>query len=56
MICKTKIQQDLIWMFGSMCVYFSKENKKTCIMGTTVCVEDKEHVFPSVEEYMNNFP
>jgi hypothetical protein len=25
-------------------------------MGTTVCVEDKEHVFPSVEAYLDNFP
>jgi hypothetical protein len=29
---------------------------KTCIVGTTVCVEDKEHVFPSVEAYLNKFP
>jgi hypothetical protein len=29
---------------------------KTCIVGTTVCVEDKEHVFPSVEAYLDNFP
>jgi hypothetical protein len=29
---------------------------KTCIVGTTICVEDKEHVFPSVESYLDNFP
>jgi hypothetical protein len=29
---------------------------KTCIMGTTVYVEDKEYLFPSVESYLNNFP
>jgi hypothetical protein len=29
---------------------------KTCIVGTTVCVEDKEHVFPSVEAYLNKLP
>jgi len=29
---------------------------KTCIMGTTVYVEDKEHVFPPVEAYLDNFP
>lgn len=29
---------------------------KTCIVGTTVCVEDKEDVFPSVEAYMDNLP
>jgi hypothetical protein len=29
---------------------------KTCIVGTAVCVEDKEHVFPSVEAYMDEFP
>jgi hypothetical protein len=32
------------------------EKPKSCIMGTTVCVEDKEHVFPFVEEYMDTFP
>ena len=26
---------------------------KTCIVGTTVYVEDKEDVFPSVEAYLN---
>jgi hypothetical protein len=25
-------------------------------MGTTVYVEDKEHIFPSVEAYLDNFP
>jgi hypothetical protein len=25
-------------------------------MSTTVCVEDKEHVFPSVEAYMDTLP
>jgi hypothetical protein len=29
---------------------------KSCIVGTTVCVEDKEHVFPSMEAYLDNFP
>jgi hypothetical protein len=29
---------------------------KTCIMGTIVCVEDKEHVFPVVEAYLNKLP
>ena len=29
---------------------------KSCIVVTTVCVEDKEHVFPSVEAYLDNFP
>ena len=32
------------------------EKPKTCIMGTTIYVEDKEHVFPSVEAYLDNFP
>ena len=29
---------------------------KFCIVGTTVCVKDKKHVFPSVEAYLDNFP
>jgi hypothetical protein len=29
---------------------------KSCIVGTTVCVEDKEHVFPWVEAYLDTFP
>ena len=32
------------------------ENPKYCIMGTTFCVEDKEHVFPWVEAYMDTLP
>jgi len=56
MICTTHIQQDYIWMSGSMCGWFSTENQKTCIVDTQVYVEDKEHVFQSVEAYLNNFP
>jgi len=29
---------------------------KNCIMAKIVYVEDKEHVFPSVEAYLNKFP
>ena len=29
---------------------------KSCIMGTSSCVEDKEHVFPWVESYLDTFP
>jgi hypothetical protein len=29
---------------------------KSCIVGTTVYVEDKEHVFPSVEAYLDTLP
>jgi hypothetical protein len=36
-------------------VVFHKK-PKFCIVGTTICVEDKEHVFPSVEAYMDTFP
>jgi hypothetical protein len=32
------------------------EKPKTCIVGTIVCVEDKEHVFPSVEAYLDKLP
>jgi hypothetical protein len=32
------------------------EKSKTCIVGTSVCVEDKEHVFASVESYLNKLP
>jgi hypothetical protein len=32
------------------------EKPKCCIVGTIVCVEDKEHLFPSVEAYLDNFP
>jgi hypothetical protein len=56
MICTTKIQQDYIWMPGSTCGYFATENQKTCIVDTSVCVEDKELVFQSVEAYLSNFP
>ena len=29
---------------------------KTCTVGTIVCVEEKEHVFPLVEASLDNFP
>ena len=32
------------------------EKPKSCIVGTIVCVEDKEHVFTSVEAYLDTFP
>jgi hypothetical protein len=32
------------------------ETPKSYIMGTSVCVEDKEHVFPLVEAYLDTFP
>ena len=48
---------------GRLCFYVWKHvwvichgKLRTCIVGTTVYVEDKEHVFPSVESYLNKFP
>jgi hypothetical protein len=38
-----------------VCVVFHGK-LKTCIVGTTLCVEDKEHIFPSVESYLDKFP
>jgi hypothetical protein len=29
---------------------------KSCVLGTRVFVEDKEHVFPWVEAYLDTFP